>query len=182
VNRLRPVLLVTLALGLLAPQALGAPETGNNARAYLVSTELGAFTLELRADDYPQSAAEFRTRCAFGYYHGALIARRPQGRLIQLGTLCAGGPAPELSFAPEPGASLQAGDIAWALPRQGWNAGYPFFICLDACPDLGTRYTPFAQVVEGMDIAAQLQPGDELLSIVPVAVPEKRRPPLGGRQ
>jgi cyclophilin family peptidyl-prolyl cis-trans isomerase len=174
--------MVLLALALIAPQALGAPETGNNATAYLVTTEAGEFTIQLRARDYPRSAAEFRQRCAFGYYHGALIARRPQGRLIQLGQMCAGGPAPQCSFAPEPGAALAVRDIAWALPREGTTAGFPFFICLEACEDLGSRYTPFASVVAGSDVVDALVPGDELLSIVPVAAPSKRRAPLGGRK
>lgn len=168
-----PVLIV-------APQALGAPESGGTATRYELKTDAGSCIIELDAKAYPDSAAEFRRRCAFGMYEGAVFARRPGAELIQLGSLVGGGPAPECLFTPEPGAQLTAGSLAWALERDGGNAGYAFFICLKELPQLGTRYTPFARVVDGRDVAAALLPGDAILSLLP-EVREARYLPLGGR-
>ncbi len=152
-----------LALAAFAlPLAAQAPGRGS---AFICETELGSFTIQLHADTCPDSAREFANRAGQGDYTGAVIARRPGGRLVQLGSARLDGPAPKCSFTPEPGGdSLPAGSVAWALPRGGGAAGYAFFITLEDCLDL-SGYTAFASVVEGQDVVDKLRPGDAILSI-----------------
>ncbi len=45
------------------------------------------------------------------------------------------------------------------------TAGSQFFICLDDVPYWNGLYTPFGKVIEGLDVLAQLDKGDEIRSI-----------------
>ena len=152
-----------VALAALAwPTTAQAPSRGS---LFIVETELGSFTIQLNADAYPDSAREFVNRVDMGYYSGAVIARRPDGRLVQLGTQRLDGPAPQCSFTPEHGGdSLEAYSLAWALQRNSDAAGYAFFITLEDCLDL-SGYTAFASVVAGQDVVENLRPGDAILNI-----------------
>jgi peptidyl-prolyl cis-trans isomerase B (cyclophilin B) len=159
---------IWLALALAATAALLWPvfaEAPGRGPLYVCETEHGSFTLALLRDACPDSAQEFARRVEMGYYDGALIARRPGGRLVQLGTRRLDGPAPACSLKPEAGADgVPAGSLAWALPRGGGPAGYAFFITLADCPEL-QGYTAFAVVADGLDIVNNLRPGDAILSV-----------------
>ena len=156
------VVVAAIVCAMLWPARVQAPGRGPT---YIFETEHGSFTVMLCEDTCPDSAREFENRAALGYYDGALIARRPGGRLVQLGTGRLTGPAPQCSLTPEPPAhSLPAHALAWALPRAGGKAGYAFFITLEDCPDL-TSYTMFASVSGGEDVVNKLRPGDAILSV-----------------
>lgn len=146
------------------PLAAYAPGGG---KSYTVETEQGAFTLTVFSDACPDSAAEFASRVSFGYYDGAIFARRPGERLLQLGGLRLSGAAPDCVFEPEPAVgACPAGSVCWAMPRGGGpEADYPFFINLRDNADLAGRYPVFATVTSGMDVVEALRPGDAILRI-----------------
>ena len=174
--------LIALALTLLAPLVARAPEGAGGATRFLVKTDAGAFTIELDEAGHPQSAEEFRKRLAFGWYDGAIFARRRGDCLIQLGNQTLGGAAPDCSFSPELPEPLSGGYLAWAMASDDRQAGYPFFISLisedlwDAgiagSPPAAPRFTPFAKVTQGLDIVRQLRPGDAIKDITAQDVEE----------
>lgn len=174
--------LLALALILITPLVARAPEGAGGATRFLIKTDAGEITIELDETGHPQSAEEFRKRLAFGWYDGAIFARRPAGCLIQLGTQTLGGAAPECSFSPEPPEPLYGGDLAWAMAAEGAQAGYPFFISL-LSEDLweaslagsgaaAPRFTPFAKVTAGLEIVRRLRPGDAILALTALDVEE----------
>ena len=135
-------------------------EEGVDYRAVL-HTERGAITLRLRSDLAPQSVNSFVFLAQDGFYDGCTFHRVIPGFVAQGGDPTgsgSGGPGyrvpDELSSEP-----FAAGTVGMANAGPNTN-GSQFFIVLAPADHLTGRYTLFAEVAEGMDVALALAPRD----------------------
>jgi peptidyl-prolyl cis-trans isomerase A (cyclophilin A) len=150
-HRLLPGLVAVLAC--VAAQA--APER------VLVTTNLGAFTIELARDRAPLTVENFLTYVRSGYYTNTLFHRVIANFLIQ-----GGGVGPEYKAKPtnkpianEAGNGLRnlRGTVGLARASGAHTGDCQFFINVADNPDLDplpTRwgYAVFGRVVDGMDV------------------------------
>lgn len=138
----------------------------------ILHTERGDITLRLLADVAPLSVNSFIYLARNGYYDGCTFHRVIPGFVAQGGDPSgtgAGGPGYRIpdELSPRP---FEAGVVGMANSGPDTN-GSQFFIVLAPAPHLTGRYTAFAEVVEGMDVALALTPRD----------PSERGAPPGDR-
>lgn len=143
----------------------------------VLHTERGDITLRLLPEVAPQSVNSFLFLAREGFYNDCTFHRVIPGFVAQAGDPTgtgSGGPGyripDELSDRP-----FVAGTVGMANAGPNTN-GSQFFIVLDEAPHLTGRYTLFAEVEAGMDVAqaitprdpsqgGQLAPGDKISSI-----------------
>lgn len=142
-----------------APPAM----TIDPAQAYraILHTDRGDITLRLLADVAPQSVNSFIFLAREGFYDGCTFHRVIPGFVAQGGDPSgtgAGGPGYRIpdELSPRP---FVAGVVGMANAGPDTN-GSQFFIALAPAPHLTGRYTAFAEVAEGMDVALALAPRD----------------------
>lgn len=131
----------------------------------VIKTSKGNITLKLYPDQAPNTVSNFATKSAAGFYDG-LTFHRVEDWVIQggdpLGNGTGGGKMPtELNEVPFAEGSLgvaRGGDIRVSNDAQ-------FFICTTDCAWLTGQYTNFGQVIEGMDVAKQIEVGDTIVGI-----------------
>lgn len=133
---------------------------------YRVTTSQGDIVLELEPDVAPGSCAAFDSLASAGYYNGKYFHRVVPDFVAQGG--CARGDG--------------YGGMPWTLRTEigleGFNTGAvglasagkdtescQFFIMLADAPHLDGRYTRFAHVVSGMDVAWRLRVGDVMTRV-----------------
>lgn len=132
----------------------------------MVDTSLGAFKIELFANETPNTVNNFVFLAQQGFYDGVIFHRVLKTFMIQTGDPTGTGRgSPGYKFNDElpPKHSYEPGIVAMA--NAGPNTqGSQFFICtganaknLDSMPN----YTQFGRVVEGMDIV-------QIIASVPV--------------
>ncbi len=129
--------------------------------AAVLHTTHGDITLRLLPDVAPQSVNSFLFLAAEGFYDGCTFHRVIPGFVAQGGDPTGtgtGGPGyrvpDELSDRP-----FLAGTVGMANAGPNTN-GSQFFIVLAPAPHLTGRYTLFAEVEAGMDVALALAPRD----------------------
>lgn len=137
-----------------------------------ISTDKGDIVVELRADKAPKTVANFVKLAREGFYDGLTFHRVEPGLLVQGGDPAGngtGGPGYDL---PAEISDLKhlPGTVAMARRPDEVNperrsSGSQFYICLTALPMLDGQYTIFGQVVEGLDVAAQIAPGDVMRKV-----------------
>ncbi len=144
--------------------------------AAVLHLERGDVTLRLLPEVAPQSVNSFVFLARERFYDGCTFHRVIPGFVAQAGDPTgsgSGGPGyrvpDELSDRP-----FVAGTVGMANAGPNTN-GSQFFIVLDAAPHLTGRYTLFAEVESGMDVALAITPrelgvgqapaGDEIKSI-----------------
>jgi cyclophilin family peptidyl-prolyl cis-trans isomerase len=152
--------LAALALGvLLAPGAARADEPATQVR---VTTTMGEFVIEVRAERAPLTAANFLRYVREGFYSGTLLHRVVANFVIQGG----GHDAATMKLKPthenifdEAGNGLQNKRSAVGLARGDapHSGNAQFYINLVDNPDLdpvATRwgYAVFGKIVQGMDV------------------------------
>lgn len=143
-----------------------APVTATQAVTQAVlKTSKGDITLKLYPDQAPTTVANFATKSTNGFYNG-LTFHRVESWVIQggdpSGNGTGGGKMPtELNQIPFKEGSLgvaRGGDIKVSNDAQ-------FFICTTDCSWLTGQYTNFGEVIEGMEVATQIEVGDKILGI-----------------
>jgi cyclophilin family peptidyl-prolyl cis-trans isomerase len=127
----------------------------------VLHTEKGDITLRMLADVAPQSVNSFLFLAREGFYDDCTFHRVIPGFVAQAGDPTgsgSGGPGyripDELSSRP-----FVAGTVGMANAGPNTN-GSQFFIVLDEAPHLTGRYTLFAEVESGMDVAEAITPRD----------------------
>jgi len=143
----------------------------------VLHTEQGDITFRLLPEVAPQSVNSFVFLAREGFFDGCTFHRVIPGFVAQAGDPTgtgSGGPGyrvpDELSDRP-----FVAGTVGMANAGPNTN-GSQFFIVLDAAPHLTGRYTLFAEVESGMDVAhaitardpgpgQQTPPGDAISSV-----------------
>lgn len=137
-------------------------------RTVTFQTNLGTFKAELHDDVAPQTAGNFATLVAKGYYDGIIFHRVIDGFMIQGGDPTGTGRGgPGYTIPDEFGKGLAHGgpgilSMANAGPGTG---GSQFFITLAATPWLDRKHAIFGKIVDGLDVVlkigkVQTGPGD----------------------
>jgi cyclophilin family peptidyl-prolyl cis-trans isomerase len=129
-----------------------------------ITTSKGTLTFELYPDQAPITVANFTNKISSGFYHN-LTFHRVEDWVIQggdpEGTGQGGGDlVTELNQLPFSQGSLgvaRGDDIKVSNDSQ-------FFICLKDCLWLNGQYTNFGRLVEGLDVAKLITPGDAILT------------------
>jgi cyclophilin family peptidyl-prolyl cis-trans isomerase len=132
----------------------------------VVETPAGAFTIELKPDQAPQTVARIKRLAADGFYTGTAFHRIIAGSLIQGGDPLSRDADPyndgfgttgeflpfEVNNLP-----MTAGAVAMARGADDRNsASCQFFVCVKNHPEWQGEYTVFGHVVEGMDAVRKI--------------------------
>ena len=170
-SRNRSALLTGLLLGLLTVQSASgadapAAPTATAPTQVRVTTSMGDFVIEVRADRAPLTAANFLRYVREGFYSGTIFHRVVANFVIQGGGFDAATlkvkPTHESIFN-ESGNGLQnkRGAVGMARSDPPHSGNSQFFVNLVDNPDLDpvpTRwgYTVFGRVVQGMDVVDRI--------------------------
>lgn len=171
------VVALVLAAGLwLLPHA-----TAQRASALVVvETSRGTFAFETYPKDAPVSVAHIVELVKQGFYDGQRVHRAVSGFLVQFGDPQTRSLDAKGNWGRGPGASsghpigvaevnLKRKNTALAvgLAHMGEPAlaDSQLYVLLEARPELDGQYAVIGQVVEGEDVPARLQVGDEILKV-----------------
>ena len=137
---------------------LGGPTTSPHV---FIETSYGTIEFELAVLDAPQTTRSFIELVRKGFFNGLEAHRVVANFVVQYGDPRGdgeGGPGytlrDELNQRP-----YRRGTVGMALEWRD-TGGSQFFITLSPQPHLDARYTVFGHVVNGMDVADRIKPGD----------------------
>src|SRR5918911_354675 len=139
-----------------------------------IETDRGPIVMELDPRLAPNTVNNFVGLARQGYYDGLTFHRVVPDFVIQGGCPQGTGTGgPGYKFEDEPVKDeYTLGAVAMANAGPNTN-GSQFFVCIDDCTrKLSKDYNLFGHVVEGVDVAQQIQVGDVMRS---VAVEERDR-------
>jgi cyclophilin family peptidyl-prolyl cis-trans isomerase/HEAT repeat protein len=131
-----------------------------------IKTSKGEITVRLDCQSAPRTAANFIKLARRDFYEGLTFHRVVPDFVIQGG--CprgdgAGGPGHMIREEINP-IRFARGTIGMATSGRD-TGGSQFFICHSDQPHLDGRYTPFGEVVAGMDVVDKIEIGDTILSV-----------------
>lgn len=130
------------------------------------TTEKGTITIRCFGHEAPQTVENIVTLTKEGFYNGIVFHRVALNHVIQAGDPHGdgwGGSLPLIKAEYSPLTYHDAGMVG--IADRGKDTGSSqFFITLTPRCHLNGRYTVFARVVEGMDVAEKIEPGDRILS------------------
>ncbi|HEX8353177.1 MAG TPA: peptidylprolyl isomerase, partial [Pyrinomonadaceae bacterium] len=142
-----------------------AARMGKTVRA-LVSTDKGAVTIELLADDAPLTVDNFVQLARRNYFNGVLFHRVVPNFVVQGGDPRgdgSGGPGYqircEINTVP-----YARGAVGMALSGKD-TGGSQWFVTHSPQPHLDGGYTVFGRVVEGMEVVDRIVRGDRIRSV-----------------
>ena len=139
-------------------QALATPQFSPHA---FIETDKGTVEIELAVLDAPETVGNFMSLARKGFFNAVAIHRVVPDFVVQDGD-------PRGDGEGGPGYSIRdeinqrpylLGTVGMALDWED-TGGSQFFITLSPQPHLDGRYTVFGHVVNGMDVADRLLPGD----------------------
>ncbi len=143
----------------------------------VVETAKGTFAFETYPVDAPKTVAHVLDLVRSGFYDGQRVHRAEPGFLVQWGDprscdlsrRADWGRGPEASSGHPIGVSEitrrrphTKGAVGVAHPGLPSQADSQIYVTLADRPDLNGRYTVFGRIVEGDDVVAALQAGDEI--------------------
>ena len=140
-----------------------------------IVTNKGNLVVELAAAEAPQTVNNFVFLAREGFYDGLTFHRvedMPGFSLIQGGDPSGTGRGgPGYTVPAEIGLPHDKGAIAMArlgdeINPERASSGSQFYICREPIHQLDGAYTVFGYVVEGLDVADQIEVGDQILSII----------------
>ena len=151
------------------PPSASTSATEASDQVVVLQTSFGRIVLQL--DDFaaPKTCANFRKLVANGFYNGTIFHRVIPNFMIQGGDpntktedrsiYGQGGPGytvpPEIALHHDRGGVAMARLPDGANPQRNSN-GSQFYICVAPCPSLDDKYTVFAHVISGMDVAIKI--------------------------
>lgn len=132
-----------------------------------IATDRGEIVMELDPQLAPTTVNNFVGLARRGFYDGLTFHRVVPAFVVQAGDpegTGRGGPGYRFDDEPVRG-DYTLGAVAMANAGPNTN-GSQFFICIDDCrPKLDKSYNLFGYVIEGIDIAQQVQVGDVMQSV-----------------
>jgi len=132
-----------------------------------IDTDRGMITMELDPQLAPNSVNHFVSLARDGFYNGLTFHRVVPDFVIQGGDpegSGRGGPGYKWNDEPVKG-EYTLGAVAMANAGPNTN-GSQFFICIDDCRrKLDKAYNLFGYVIDGIDVAQKIQPGDVMKSV-----------------
>ncbi len=133
----------------------------------VIETSMGTVTIELNAEDAPQTVANFVKLASEGYYDGIKFHRVIPGFMIQGGDPLTkddsmmdrwGTGGPGYTFADEIHANNQNNTGTISMANAGPNTnGSQFFINVADNNFLDPKHTVFGTVTDGMDVVSQIE-------------------------
>ena len=148
-------------------KSLETDEQGLSHLVASIQTTRGKIRYKFYTKDAPNTVHRMVELIQKGFYNGLIFHRVVPGFVIQGGD-------PTGSGMGGSGVKLQAefnsrkhipGAVAMARSSDPNSADSQFYITLGTHPHLDNQYTVFGQVIEGQDVANQIQPGDRMTSI-----------------
>ena len=135
-----------------------------------INTEKGDIIAKLYDEKTPITAGNFLLLVKSGFYDGLIFHRVVRDFVIQGGDPAgdgSGGPGFAIPDEFDPELSHDRGilSMANAGPATG---GSQFFICLEGkgfTDGLDYKHSVFGEVIEGMDVADSIRPGDQIVKI-----------------
>ena len=132
-----------------------------------IDTDRGLITMELDPQLAPNSVNHFVALARNGFYDGLTFHRVVPDFVIQGGDpegSGRGGPGYKWNDEPVKG-EYTLGAVAMANAGPNTN-GSQFFICIDDCRrKLDKAYNLFGYVIDGIDVAQKIQPGDQMKTV-----------------
>jgi len=132
-----------------------------------IDTDRGMITMELDPQLAPNSVNHFVALARNGFYDGLTFHRVVPDFVIQGGDpegSGRGGPGYKWNDEPVKG-EYTLGAVAMANAGPNTN-GSQFFICIDDCRrKLDKAYNLFGYVIDGIDVAQKIQPGDRMKTV-----------------
>jgi cyclophilin family peptidyl-prolyl cis-trans isomerase len=133
----------------------------------VIDTDRGSITMELDPKLAPNTVNHFVALARDGFYDGLTFHRVVADFVIQGGDpegTGRGGPGYKWADEPVRG-EYTLGAVAMANAGPDTN-GSQFFICIDDCRrKLQPLYNLFGYVIDGVDVAQQVQEGDAMRSV-----------------
>ncbi|MHB9093528.1 MAG: peptidylprolyl isomerase [Eubacteriales bacterium] len=129
----------------------------------IIEMDKGKIVIEFFDKDAPNTVANFEKLANSGFYNGLTFHRVIQGFVAQGG--CpngngSGGPGYSIDCEINPN-KHERGSLSMA--HRGPNTGgSQFFIVYEPQPHLDGVHTVFGRVIEGMDLADRINPGDKM--------------------
>ena len=171
------LLAAAAVVALASASSLSAQRTSS---VIVVETAQGTFAIELYAREAPVSVAHIMQLARDRFYDGQRVHRVLPGVLVQFGDpqsrdvdkRAQWGRGPDASSGKPIGIvemSLKhkhvAGAVGLAHMGEPAQADSQLYVMLDRRPELDGQYAIIGQVIEGLDVAAKLQPGDQVLRV-----------------
>lgn len=142
-------------------------EQGLSRAVAVIQTTRGRIRFRFYSKDAPRTVMRIATLIQQGFYSGLNFHRVVPGFVIQGGD-------PSGSGAGGSGVRLPAefnsrkhipGTVAMARAADPDSADSQFYISLGTHPQLDGQYTVFGQLIEGQEVAMQVQPGDRMTTV-----------------
>src|SRR5688572_3460841 len=142
------------------------PSESGGEEVAVIRTNAGEIVLRFYEADAPKTVAEFKRLAQKNFYNGTTFHRVMAGRLIQGGDPLSRDRDPYNDGTGNSGITLPAefnkhpfkpGTVGLAHGQQSPDSGScQFFICLVRQPEWDGKYTVFAEVVEGIEVARKI--------------------------
>jgi cyclophilin family peptidyl-prolyl cis-trans isomerase len=144
---------------------------------------LGKILIKLFPKEAPLSTANFVKLIKNKFYNGLTfhrIANLTEGESNNPGKIVQGGD-PQGNGSGGPGWTIKGefkengvnnplvhneGAVAMARSQSNDSAGSQFYICVNSVHALDGKYAVFGQVIKGLDVAAKIQQGDKMTSVI----------------
>jgi peptidylprolyl isomerase/peptidyl-prolyl cis-trans isomerase B (cyclophilin B) len=134
----------------------------------ILTTSQGVIKFKFYPKDAPNTVKRLVELINQGFYNGLAFHRVVPGFVIQGGDPLGNGKGGS-------GQTLKAefndrrhveGAVAMARAGDPDSADSQFYISLGTHPHLDHSYTVFGQVIEGMDVARKIKPGDKMTNVI----------------
>jgi cyclophilin family peptidyl-prolyl cis-trans isomerase len=148
-------------------KALEVDQDGLSKAVAVIQTTRGKIRFRFYTNDAPKTVHRIAELIEKGFYNGLTFHRVVPGFVIQGGD-------PSGTGAGGSGQNLPAefnarkhvpGTVAMARAQDPNSADSQFYIALGTLPNLDNQYTVFGQLIEGQDVANQIQVGDRMTTV-----------------